>query len=344
MFRWLVIAALAIPATARADEAKVSTQRRIAAVTVAIVPGIVVRGAGAWLVGERRTAKRLAAMAAIGIGGAAIGGGPVGISGGYPPTVPLVPILIAGAGLAFTSWWADIAVAAGLREAGVPLAPAPWAFELATVWQHDAHRERGFLRAGARVDFDRIGLGGSAMIDAENQLRIGEGETRVRILGARPTGTVVTSGSRLSARIGVRASDDEDDRVSMVTGEVEVIGRLDLVRIDRALRGSFLQLSTGVGVERTRYPNAVADTNSVLLGTFAWGTYLGERGEASLYYDHRRDSLQGGIAAFRAAGFVGSVGAYADVLVAPRLAIRAQFDLGSSYLATVGFRYQGGPR
>ena len=81
-----------------------------------------------------------------------------------------------------------------------------------------------------------------------------------------------------------------------------------------------------------------------LLGTFAWGTYLGERGEASLYYDHRRDSLQGGIAAFRAAGFVGSVGAYADVLVAPRLAIRAQFDLGSSYLATVGFRFQGGPR
>jgi hypothetical protein len=226
----------------------------------------------------------------------------------------------------------------------VPRAPAPWAFELATVWQHDAFRERGFLRAGARVDFDRIGLGGSAMVDAENRMRSGEGEARVRILGARPTGAVVTSGSRLFARVGLRGVDDEDDRVTMVTGELEVIGRLDLVRIDRALRGSFLQLSTGVGVERTRYPNAVADTNSVLLGTFAWGTYLGERGEDSLYYDHRRDSLQGGIAAFRAAGFVGSVGAYADILVAPRLAIRAQFDLGSSYLATVGFRFQGGPR
>ena len=344
MFRWLVIAALVTPATARADEATVSTKRRIAAVTVAIVPGVIVRGAGAWLVGERRTAKRLAAMAAIGIGGAFVGGAPIGISGGYPPTVPLVPILIAGGGLAFTSWWADIAVAAGVREAGVPRAPAPWAFELATLWQHDAHRERGFLRAGARVDFDRIGLGGTAMIDAEDHVRVGEGEARVRIFGAPPTGAVVTSGTRLFTRVGLRAIDDEDDGVSIVTGEIEVVGRLDLVWIDRGLRGSFLQLSSGVGVERTRYPNAVADTNSVLLGTFAWGTYLGERGEASLYYDHRRDSLQGGIAAFRAAGFVGSLGAYADVLVAPRLAIRAQFDLGSSYLATVGFRFQGGPR
>ncbi len=134
---------------------------------------------------------------------------------------------------------------------------------------------------------------------------------------------------------------DDDDRVTLATGELELAGRLDLVHLDRALDGTFAELSTGLGYERASYAGA-HDYGSVLLGTFAWGMYLGRRGEAAAFYDHRRDSLAGGLAAGRAAGFVGSFGARLELLVDPRWAVRGQVEAGSAWVTTVALRYQGG--
>jgi len=55
-----------------------TTTRRLAAIGAAIVPGIIVRGAGSWVIGEKPAAKRLAATAGIGLGAIVIGGAAVG--------------------------------------------------------------------------------------------------------------------------------------------------------------------------------------------------------------------------------------------------------------------------
>src|SRR5688572_23849258 len=56
---------------------RLSPGRRALAITAAIIPGIVVRGAGSWVAGENRTAKRLfyvmgGALAAAGVFGGVI--------------------------------------------------------------------------------------------------------------------------------------------------------------------------------------------------------------------------------------------------------------------------------
>jgi hypothetical protein len=330
-----------MPYLIRARE--VTTPRRIVAVAAALGPGLVLRGTGSFVVGERRTARRLASLGALGLGVAVIGGLSVGVSGGHPYSLPAVPVLVTGGGLMFTSWWADIAVAAGLAHTGIPRATPPWSVELATLWLHDGYRERGLVRAAGRIAGGRLGAGAAMTVDAERRLHVGELEATVRILGAPPTGAPIASGSRLLVRTALRGLDDADDRVAITTLEVELLGRLDLARFEPTLDGTFIQLSTGIGGERARLAG-VTDHNSVLLGTFAWGAYVGRRGEATLFYDHRRDSLAGGLAAWRLAGFVGSFGAALDLLVAPRWAVRGQLELGNAWLTTFGIRYQGGPR
>jgi len=323
---------------------EVSTRRRVVAVLAAIGPGFLLRGTGSFLVRERRTARRLAATAAIGLGGMAVGGLPVGLSRGNPYTiVPGVPLLVAGAGLFFTTWWADIAIAAGIESPGTARAAPPWSLELGTVWLHDGYRERGLVRTAGRLELGRIGVGASALLDSEGDSREGEVELRVRIRGAAATGAPIRSGNRLAARIAIRHRRDDADRVTVATGEAELIGRLDFGDIDPVLGGTFAELSTGLGLERASYADD-HDYGSLLLSTFTWGAYLGDRGEATVFYDNRRDSLAGGLAAWRAAGFVGSFGAAVDVLVAPRWAVRGQVEVGSAWVTTAVLRYQGGRR
>ncbi len=349
----LFAVALATSQTARADDScsdyicrmkRVSNARRTGALLAAIGPGLVIRGAGSYLVGERKTSKRLLQVGAIGLGGMLAGGVPVGVSGGSPYTMPLMPVLLLGGGLFFTSWWADIATASGVSSPGrLPGAP-PWQLELATLWLHDPYREAGLFRLGGRIELGRASLGGEGMIDAENEIRDGVGEVRVRIKGAAANGWNLSDGSRLYARSALRVHRDDGDRLTHTTGEVEVVGRLDLWHVDDVLRGTFAELSTGAGVERVKFATGGSDFHSLLLGTFAWGVYLAGHGELKFFYDHRRDGMVGGIAAWRAAGFVGSLGGSADVLLDRRWAVHLELDVGNAWLTTVGIRRRGGKR
>ena len=341
--------AISLGSPARADDdepptPRITSARRAAAVLAAIGPGLVLRGVGSWIVGERRAAKRLAATAGVGLGALLIGGIPIAASGANPYSIePGAPIAIAGVGAVLSTWWADIAVAAGADRTGTARAAPPWSIELATIWLRDPFRQRGLGRLAADLELGRIGLGAAAMIDAENVARDGELEVRTRIFGAAATGEPIARGDRLVVRTAGLIHRDDDDRVTIATAELEVQGRLDLVWLDDALAGTFAGVSTGIGVERASYAG-VHDTNSLLLGTFRWGLYLGRRGEASVFYDHRRDSLAGGIAAGRAAGFVGSIGGNVDVKVAPRWAVRGQLQYGNAWVSTLAVRYQGRPR
>ncbi|MGN6106150.1 MAG: hypothetical protein ACTHU0_13665 [Kofleriaceae bacterium] len=325
---------------------KVSTARRIAAIGAAIVPGFVLRGAGSWVLGERRAARRLATVGAIGVGGMLAGGLAVGLTGASPSlSTPGVPILLLGAGLYLPTWFADIWVASGGGSIrGTPRAPSPWSIEVGSTWLHDPYRSRALARVAARVELGRLGLAAHGMLDAGGDAQTGGFEARWRLYGTAPTFALVEDGSRLVIRAAGHVHRDEADRVTLSTGELELILRGDLRRLSPELGGMFVEVSSGVGLQRASYPLDRSDLDAILLGRFAWGAYLGGRGEATLFYDHRRDHLAGGLAAWRAAGFFGSFGASADVLVAGPWAIRGELEIGNAWVSTLAVRYHGGLR
>jgi len=328
----------------RSPVAPVSAGRRAAAIAVAIFPGVFVHGAGSWIVGEHRAAKRLAVAGVIGFAGLAAGGLPIARSGSSPYTIwPGVPLVVSGTGLFLSSWLADIWVAAGGPALpATPLALPPWAVDVATTWQHDAYRERALLGGAGHLELGRLGLDAGGYVDARNAARSGELGARWRLLGPAATGGAVEDGSRLVVRAGARLDRDDVDRVTLGTAEAEIAGRLDLARLDPAIRGDFLELSLGGGITRTTYPMSRHDTAALLLAGFAWGAYLGDRGELALFYDHRRDGLAGGLAASHAAGFVGSFGARTELRVHGPWAVRGQLQIGNAWVTTLGLRYLGG--
>jgi hypothetical protein len=338
------LAVLAVLATAaRADEP--SAPRRAAAVGAALFPGIVVHGAGSYVLDEKRAAKRIAITSYIGLGAIALGGAAVGLSGGEERfTFVGVPLIIGGSALFFPTWASDIWYAAGgPRVRGTPVAPAPWWIEAGTTYVHDAYRERALIRGAGLVEFGRIGVGGSALVDAEGRATTAELAGRVRLRGAAATGTSLVDGTRHYLRAALRRHADDDDRVDIETAEAEAYLRLDLMHVHDNLAGTFVECSLGMGVERVTYAERVTDDDSLFLGRFAWGLYLGTRSELVAYYDHRRDGLAGGIAAGRAAGFVGSVGTVLDLRVAGPFAFVGELQIGSAWVTTVGIRYHGGP-
>ncbi|HEY5922126.1 MAG TPA: hypothetical protein VIV11_10670 [Kofleriaceae bacterium] len=325
---------------------EISTKRRIAAVALAIFPGVIVHGIGAWTVRQKRAAYKIVSGQAIGIALAAMAGGLVGGSGGNPYTIiPGVPLVVAGGGLLMQSWFTDIWVAAGGEKiVEQPRAPAPWSVELGTSWLHDAYRERALLRGGGRIELGRVDLGAAAIIDAAGDAQLGEANVALRILGTPASGALVDDGSRLSVRVGTRVHRDAPDRVTQWTQEFAIDGRLDLAHIDRAFGKSFVEAGTGIGVVRVDYGDVEHEWSSELLARFAWGAYLGSRGEATLFYEHTRDGLVGGLPAWRAAGFLGNVGATLDLRVRGPWALRGELAIGNAWLTTLGIAYRGGPQ
>jgi hypothetical protein len=320
--------------------------RRLAAVGAAIFPGVILRGAGSYVLGERRTARRLLLAGTVGLSAGLVGALPVGLTRANPDFVwPAVPLALTGVGIYLGTWLTDIWVAAGGdRVRGGPRGEPPWSLELGTTWLHDAYRERALLGAAAHVELGRLGLGAGGLLDAQGDARDGRVEVRWRIRGAPAATRPLDDGSRLYVRAGGRLRRDDADDVTVTTGELEVVLRGDLRRLHPMIAGTFLELSSGLGLERATYAGGAHDLSSILLGRFAWGAYLGRRGEAMLYYDHRRDDLAGGLYAWRASGFVGSFGASAQLVATGPWAVRGEVQVGSAWVSTLALRYHGGPR
>jgi hypothetical protein len=227
-------------------------------------------------------------------------------------------------------WWADVYAAAGgggrrgavRRSSCRPTRPG------------------STTRSTARA---LIGVGGAATAAA--------GRWRKRVAGATPArwrrrgrrrraGGALTPAPRHWRR---RARDRRDPRRrrsrTTVTGELAARGRLHLADLDRALAGSFVELDAGLGLQAVAYRAGDADLAGVLISRFAGGVFLPcARGEVAVFYDHRRDTLAGGLPAGRAAGFFGSVGATAEVAITPTWIATAAVEFGSARLATLGVR------
>ncbi len=322
----------------------VSTARRVGAIGAALGPGLLFRGVGSYVVGEKRAAKRLAITGGIGLASLIAGGVTIIASGASENTVAAIPLVLFGAGVIFPTWFADIAVAAGLSpDGGLAKAAPPWSIELGTLWLNDPFRSRGLGTLAVQVELGRVGIGATALLDTEGAQDTEALESRFRVFGPAPSGALLTSGhsDRLHVAAAVRRHRDDPDDVTLQTAELDLRGRLELVHLDRALTRQFIDGNLGVGIERAGYPRDEHDLSSILLAGFAYGVYVGRGSELAVYYDHRRDSMAGGIAASRAAGFVGSIGGRLLARLDSHWAVRGEVQVGNGWLWSMGLRYEG---
>jgi hypothetical protein len=193
--------------------------------------------------------------------------------------------------------------------------------------------------AAASFELGRFRLLPSALIGLDSDAQ------RVRLDAAwrlRPPSTV--DGTRIELRAAAGGHRDDDDGFTTTTTEMSALVRIDGHHLAAPLAGSFGELELGIGLELTKYEHGADafDVTDLLIGRFAWGAYLGCRGELALFYDHRRDTLAGGFPAWRAAGFLGSFGVAGHLGVADRWTIVGEAEVGTAWVGTLAVRYRGG--
>ncbi len=307
----------------------------------ALGPGLIVRGLGHRIGGDPRTAKRLLWVQLGGLGTALVGAIPFAATGASRRlATPTLPVIIAGSSAFLLSWVADVyGSAGGPAIAGRPRLTAPateahagylYVYDPQFDYQH-------LLDVGARAHL------GSWHLDATANVAVGADHQRLRAsVGYRPLGPrrgqPGSDGSYLEidGSLGlVRFGDDGFDTYS---GELFAIGRYDLARMAPSLRGAFVDLGLGLGIQLTNYQVGDSDVATLLLAEFGFGVYLGEPGampgEVRVYYDHRRDSLASG-----ASGFSGSFGVAGELMVSGPWGVGAQVDLGAALVAGASLLY-----
>lgn len=318
---------------ARADR-PVSSARRTAAVGASVVPGLLAHGAGHFVLGERRTATRLLVAEGVGLGVAAAGGIPLFLTGAsrHDAAVPIA-MVVSGVGVFALSWAADVYGASGAGGPRPPLAAAPVELELGYGYVGDPRFDyRSFAVTAASIELGRLRLApvGWIALDDDNQ--------RMRLEG-RYAFWRGDDASRLEVTAAGTHHRYHDDGFNVSTLEASVGGRLDMTRVASSMAGSFADLSLGIGSELTSYyaDGAGADVGEMLLARFAYGVALGcagspLRGEASIYYDHRRDTFTGGISPGTGpgSGFVGLFGVEGVAHLGPRWGARVRLEQGAA--------------
>ncbi len=348
----LCLALLAAPAPAPPPDLipPASPVRKALAGAGAVVPGLVVHGAGHFIRGETRTGWRLLTAEGIGLGGMVGGIAGLAVTGASPRTVaPLSWLLIHSAGLFGVSALADVyGSVSGGRGAGAPVVRAP-----------DLTVDAGFLAVndpvqaysglsvvGARWRHRGLVLDGRAWfaVDHDNQrVRL---TPRWRLVGPRPDRTAA-DGSFLDLRTGVVWHRFGDERFQQVFGELAARGRLDLQAVGPTLRGAFAEAEIGVAVGGTQHDGFDLESESLLLGGFAFGLYLGHArdgfGELAVFYDHRHDGYVGGAKLVGlGSGSPGHVGARARLRVWGPWGVDLSVATGSAQVAGGGLVYQWG--
>jgi hypothetical protein len=352
-----ILAALAIatsashPAWAQAPADRETTRTpakkrgRALPLAAAVVPGILVHGSGHFVAGERRAARRLLVMEGVGVGMFLAGGVPLLLTGASRHhAAPSVGLVVTGIGVFGLSWLADLYGAASGGLESPPLVPAPIEIEAGYGYVYDPrfdYRQFAVVGGALRLGATRLAPSAWLAMDDDNQrVRL---EAARRLLGAgsaRSTG----DGSNLEIVAAVTHHRHASDDFAVSTGEAGVAGRLDMARVGDSLAGSFADLSLGLGAELISYdaPGAGADLGEILLVRFGYGVTVGRpgglHGEASLYYDHRRDTFTGGLSPGNGpgSGFAGLFGADLLLYIGARWGVRARFEQGAARVAHLG--------
>jgi hypothetical protein len=331
----------------------ISPARRALATAAAVVPGVFLHGSGHFVAGQRAAAYRLLAME--GIGFAMAGGGlsilaATGASRRF--SAPLVAITALGAGLFLISSLADFyGVLAPDGGTGAPLLGAPiietqlgvryvynptFSYRGIVVQSIDLRWGPLRLMPSASFALDDV----NARLRALASYRIGGPTPRARERGKTPT-----DGSFFDIE-GAVTNHSYAEGFAITTLEASLHARLDAHRIAPSLRGSFIELGAGGGLELHRYRGLETEGNTILLARFAYGLYLGRPpspfGEAMVYYDHRHDDYAAGLKIEGlGSGVPGHFGARGTLFFTPEWGVMADAQVGSAYVvgASMIFRY-----
>ncbi|HEU4537335.1 MAG TPA: hypothetical protein VFS00_24615 [Polyangiaceae bacterium] len=323
------------------------------AVGAAVVPGLLVHGAGHYVAGNKRTAGRLLALEAAGIG--AVGGGLVtlALTGASRRLVaPVATFTIAGVGLFAISTLADLyGVLAPPGGTGEPLRVAPrFAAELGLRHVYDPVFPYGAFSYQAlevRLGGLRLSQSGWHSLNEHRNRRL-RFEGAWRFVGPRPEGGERASdGSFLDVEAAFTDHDYGSDGFGVTTGEASLRGRLDLGRVGPTLAGSFAEFGAGLALASNRYDRHTDEGDDLLLGGFAFGAYFGRRadrwGEAKIYYDHRHDGFAAGLKMRGlGSGVPGHFGARALFFFDRSWGAQAEVEAGSAYVTGLSVLYRYG--
>lgn len=336
------------------DESSLDPARRALDTAVAVGPGALVHGAGHVAAGRSDTGRRLALTQAAGLGTMVGGLAGLAVTGASRYLVgPLALAVIAGGGLFFLPWAADVYGTVAYPE-GSGAAPryAPLLVsELGHRYVYDPQfRYRHFLveSVDLRLSAFRLAASGWFALDDEH--------ARVRVLGGyrlsgpRPT-EAAADGSFVDLEAALTQHRFDSDGFRVTTGEESLNARRDLARWDAALTGSFVEGGFGLGLQRFEYRvpgmEIEPDINDLLLARFAFGFYLGRgesSGEAQLFYDHRHDDYAAGLKLpGLGSGVAGHLGFDARWFWG-HWGLRAEGQVGSAWVGGASFLFRQGVR
>jgi hypothetical protein len=344
------------PGRGNADPEKSDHHRSALAVGAAIVPGLVIHGSGHVVAGDAATGSRLLALEGAGLGTMALGFVPIVLTGASRRLVgPGVALTIVGSGLFMFSALADLyGVVAPPGGFGEPPHAAPLlATEVGYRYVYDpvfAYRNFVFYEVDYRTGPLRVHP--SAWFALENSTSRLRAPLAFRWIGPRPSPAPPSpDGSYLDIEAAVTRHADLADRFITTTGEVSVMGRLDMRRFAKSLTGSFAEMGLGWALQSYHYQvkGASTDVGELLLGRLGYGMYVGwpgtARGEVMLYYDHRHDDFAAGLKIPGiGSGVAGHFGISGRIFVSDHWGVAAEAIAGSAYVAGLSFLFRQGER
>jgi len=334
---------------------KLSPTRRALSVTASFVPGLVVHGSGHFVAGQTRTGFVLLGAEGVGLG-LAIGGlaGTAATGATRRFIAPMVLGLVAGGALLVIPALADIyGLLAPKGGTGSPPKVMPRIeTQLGLAYVYDPNfAYRFFLTPGVdfRVRSFRFSGNGFYALDDTNVRS--RAAIAYRFFGPGPRGMpLADDGSFLDLEFALTHHDYASNGFSVTTGELNLSGRLDLVRVGPTLKGSFAELGFGFAYAAHSYANLDTEISDLLTPRFAFGMYLGHsgypRGEISAYYDHRHDGFAGGMKSRGlGSGIAGHFGLAGRIYASPQWGVAFDATAGSAFVAQASllFRYGGNP-
>jgi len=344
--RWLLLAGvLALTNNARAADDAPLAKRTPLAPVVAVVPGAAVHGLGHFVAGEPKIGTRLLIAEGIAVAGIGSSLTILAVSGASRRIVaPVATLAVTSVGLLIISGLADIyGVVAPRNGLGTPLRALPFIETSAGVrGVYDPQfSHRWFATQSIGVRTGALSLGGEAWQAPSGPTSQMMASAAVRLTRPRERdGTFLDLASALTHR-GFYG-----DGFTTLTGEVRLVGRLDLHRFARTMRGSFAELHVGGALASHRYSYGGRESDGVLIVRMAYGLYLGHgvrSGEVSLFYDHRRDTIAGGmLLGGIGAGYVGVAGVQGRYFFDGSWGVASDVQVGSAYLAAVSLVFRQG--
>jgi hypothetical protein len=325
-------------------------------VGAAIVPGLVLHGSGHVVMGDSRTGSRLLVLEGVGLGTLALGFVPTVLSGASRRLVgPGVALSVVGGGLFVISALADLyGVVAPPGGFGEPSRlPPVFQAEVGYRYVYDpvfAYRNFVLYEIDYRAGWMRLHPSAwFALDDRTSRWRVPLG---VRLIGPRPSPSPESiDGSFVDIEAALTRHADLTDRFIITTGELSVLGRLDMRRFARSLTGSFAELGLGWATQSYHYDvkGASGDVGELLLGRVGYGMYVGwpgtARGEVMLYYDHRHDDFAAGLKLPGiGSGVAGHFGLLARFFVSDHWGFAAEAVAGSAYVTGVSLLFRQGER